>query len=50
MDHNEVDMFEMCQRLYCRLDNRGYFAAGPALEGTPCGDIENCIKGECVYE
>jgi hypothetical protein len=32
-------MNEMCDRLLCRLDEagtNGYFAAGPALEGTAC--------------
>ncbi len=39
MNHDPSNMFEMCERLLCRLDEagtNGYFAAGPALEGTAC--------------
>jgi hypothetical protein len=39
VNHDPSNMFEMCDRLLCRLDEagtNGYFAAGPALEGTAC--------------
>ena len=39
VNHDPSNMFEMCDRLLCRLDEagtNGYFSAGPALEGTAC--------------
>ena len=38
MDHDSDDMENICFSLKCRAnDRRGYYSAGPALEGTPCG-------------
>jgi hypothetical protein len=39
VNHDPSNMGDMCDRLLCRLDEsgaNGYFAAGPALEGTAC--------------
>ena len=56
VNHDSADMPEMCNRLLCRLDEagtNGYFAAGPALEGTACRNDSKsntafCIQGDCV--
>ena len=38
MDHDADDMENVCISLKCRgKGRRGYYRAGPALEGTPCG-------------
>ena len=38
MDHDADDMENICYALKCRTKGRrGYYRAGPALEGTPCG-------------
>ena len=38
MDHDADDMENICFGLKCRgKGRRGYYRAGPALEGTPCG-------------
>ena len=38
MDHDAEDMEDICYSLKCRAQHRrGYYRAGPALEGTPCG-------------
>ena len=38
MDHDAEDMETICYSLKCRAQGRrGYYRAGPALEGTPCG-------------
>ena len=38
MDHDAEDMENICFSLKCRAQGRrGYYRAGPALEGTPCG-------------
>lgn len=39
----------ICQNLPCRSPHRtGYYFAGPALEGTLCGDHSVCVGGECL--
>ncbi|RVE49347.1 hypothetical protein evm_005962 [Chilo suppressalis] len=38
-----------CAQLACRSPHRvGFYYAGPALPGTPCGDHMWCQGGECV--
>ena len=38
MDHEGEAMKDICYSLKCRTTGRrGYYRAGPALEGTPCG-------------
>jgi hypothetical protein len=33
-DHNEAQLPEICERLYCKSPSKvGYYASGPALEG-----------------
>ncbi|XP_026731681.1 A disintegrin and metalloproteinase with thrombospondin motifs adt-2-like [Trichoplusia ni] len=40
---------EHCAQLACRTPHRaGYYYAGPALPGTPCGPHMWCQGGECV--
>ena len=37
LDHT-MALKDICYSLKCRAaDRRGYYRAGPALEGTPCG-------------
>lgn len=37
-DHSMADMPDICYSIKCRAPGRrGYYRAGPALEGTPCG-------------
>jgi len=49
IDHNEADFQEMCYSIKCRTPKReGYYRAGPALEGTACGQGKWCRHGECV--
>ncbi|XP_064479406.1 A disintegrin and metalloproteinase with thrombospondin motifs adt-1-like [Ornithodoros turicata] len=40
---------KVCERVTCKTPNRmGYYKAGPALEGTFCGDQKWCRNGKCV--
>ncbi|XP_028176382.1 A disintegrin and metalloproteinase with thrombospondin motifs adt-2-like [Ostrinia furnacalis] len=40
---------EQCAQLACRTPHRaGFYYAGPALPGTPCGNQKWCQGGECV--
>lgn len=40
---------QVCENLHCRTPHRsGYYFAGPALEGTDCGDGKWCEGGACV--
>jgi len=49
MDHTQSDMHKICYSMKCRSPGRrGYYRAGPALEGTPCGQEKICHQGECV--
>jgi len=51
MDHDEHNMYKICERMYCKSPTKtGYFAAGPALEGTRCSKSDNkvCHEGECA--
>ena len=49
MDHTESNMKDICYSMKCRSPGRrGYYRAGPALEGTPCGRDLICHQGECV--
>jgi len=44
-------MPDMCNRLLCRLDEagtNGYFAAGPALEGTACRNDSKANTAFCI--
>lgn len=39
----------VCENLHCRSPNRsGFFFAGPALQGTECGNRKWCEGGSCV--
>uniref|UniRef100_A0A182NNU2 Peptidase M12B domain-containing protein n=1 Tax=Anopheles dirus TaxID=7168 RepID=A0A182NNU2_9DIPT len=41
----------ICQNLRCRTPHRtGFYFAGPALEGTDCGDSKWCKGGSCVKQ
>ena len=43
MDHGAHNLHEICHSLRCRAQGlRGYYRAGPALEGTPCGADKVC--------
>ena len=49
MDHGAHNLEEICHSLKCRAAGlRGYYRAGPALEGTPCGSDKVCSSGRCV--
>merc|ERR1719249_70978 len=49
MDHGAHNLHEICHSLKCRAQGlRGYYRAGPALEGTPCGADKVCNSGKCV--
>ncbi|XP_053673869.1 A disintegrin and metalloproteinase with thrombospondin motifs adt-2-like [Anopheles nili] len=46
-----TEMPAMCQNLRCRTPHRtGFYFAGPALEGTDCGDSKWCKGGSCVKQ
>ena len=46
MDHGAHNLHEICHSLRCRAQGlRGYYRAGPALEGTPCGADKVCNSG-----
>ncbi|XP_035208196.1 A disintegrin and metalloproteinase with thrombospondin motifs 18-like, partial [Stegodyphus dumicola] len=46
---NETVISMVCQETLCKTPHRiGYYAAGPALEGTFCGGKKWCQRGECV--
>lgn len=48
VDHNEYTMHQICESMKCRSANRaGFYRAGPALEGTPCGLDKICEHGKC---
>lgn len=39
----------ICYSLQCKTPRRsGYYFAGPALDGTECGNKQYCFGGECV--
>ncbi|KAF7280146.1 hypothetical protein GWI33_006323 [Rhynchophorus ferrugineus] len=39
---------EICYNLQCKTPHRsGYYHAGPALDGTPCGSGKYCYGGHC---
>ncbi|XP_055633094.1 A disintegrin and metalloproteinase with thrombospondin motifs adt-2-like [Toxorhynchites rutilus septentrionalis] len=41
----------ICQNLQCRTPHRtGFYFAGPALEGTDCGNSKWCVGGSCVKQ
>ena len=47
LDHTMADIEDICFSLKCRAPGRrGYYRAGPALEGTPCGTNKICHEGE----
>jgi len=49
IDHTESTFKAMCYSIKCRTPKReGYYRAGPALEGTACGDGSWCMEGKCV--
>ncbi|GFX62562.1 a disintegrin and metalloproteinase with thrombospondin motifs adt-1 [Trichonephila clavipes] len=46
---NETVFSMVCQETLCKTPKRiGYYAAGPALEGTYCGSKKWCRNGECI--
>ncbi|XP_042241470.1 uncharacterized protein LOC121879048 isoform X2 [Homarus americanus] len=47
--YNQTLDQNVCKTVMCRSPNRiGYFKAGPALDGTFCGNSSWCIAGECA--
>ncbi|XP_052864441.1 A disintegrin and metalloproteinase with thrombospondin motifs adt-2-like [Anopheles cruzii] len=45
------DLLAICQNTRCRTPHRtGFYFAGPALEGTDCGDSKWCKGGQCVKQ
>lgn len=47
--YNASVIGDVCERVVCKTPNRmGYYKAGPALEGTFCGDQKWCRSGRCV--
>nr|XP_053648311.1 A disintegrin and metalloproteinase with thrombospondin motifs 18-like [Cherax quadricarinatus] len=47
--YNETLDQSVCASVMCRSPNRiGYFKAGPALDGTFCGNKSWCIAGVCT--
>eukprot|EP00096_Caligus_rogercresseyi_P009552 TRINITY_DN3254_c1_g1_i1.p1 TRINITY_DN3254_c1_g1~~TRINITY_DN3254_c1_g1_i1.p1 ORF type:complete len:740 (+),score=167.70 TRINITY_DN3254_c1_g1_i1:104-2221(+) len=47
--HTQDTLEEICHALKCKTDNRlGIYRAGPALEGTLCGEGKWCREGKCV--
>ncbi|XP_030758817.1 A disintegrin and metalloproteinase with thrombospondin motifs 5-like, partial [Sitophilus oryzae] len=39
---------EICYNLQCKTPHRsGFYFAGPALDGTPCGSGKYCYGGHC---
>ncbi|XP_053665612.1 A disintegrin and metalloproteinase with thrombospondin motifs adt-2-like [Anopheles marshallii] len=45
------ELSAICQNLRCRTPHRtGFYFAGPALEGTDCGDNKWCIGGICLKQ
>ncbi|XP_076034789.1 uncharacterized protein LOC143021271 [Oratosquilla oratoria] len=47
--YNATNAPSMCETVMCRSPNRiGYFKAGPALDGTFCGDGSWCVAGKCT--
>ncbi|XP_077499772.1 A disintegrin and metalloproteinase with thrombospondin motifs adt-1-like [Amblyomma americanum] len=39
----------VCEQVICKTRNRqGYYKAGPALDGTYCGDHNWCLHGQCT--
>ncbi|XP_049548139.1 A disintegrin and metalloproteinase with thrombospondin motifs adt-2-like [Anopheles darlingi] len=45
------DIREICQNIRCRTPHRtGFYFAGPALEGTDCGDSKWCKGGVCIKQ
>eukprot|EP00096_Caligus_rogercresseyi_P015326 TRINITY_DN7776_c0_g1_i1.p1 TRINITY_DN7776_c0_g1~~TRINITY_DN7776_c0_g1_i1.p1 ORF type:complete len:386 (-),score=72.14 TRINITY_DN7776_c0_g1_i1:206-1363(-) len=50
-DHTSSNMKEICFSLKCRVaGKKGYWRAGPALDGTRCHYKENkvCLYGNCI--
>ena len=51
MDHDEHNMYKICERMYCKSPTKtGYFAAGPALEGTRCSKSDNKVSTLLVID
>ncbi|CAH1981328.1 unnamed protein product [Acanthoscelides obtectus] len=45
----DQDLSTVCYNLQCKTPNRsGYYFAGPALEGTQCGNGKYCEGGDCI--
>jgi a disintegrin and metalloproteinase with thrombospondin motifs 18 len=45
------DLSQVCDNLHCRTPNKsGFFFAGPALQGTDCGNGKWCEGGSCQYK
>ncbi|CAH1116620.1 unnamed protein product [Phaedon cochleariae] len=43
------DLATICYNLQCKTPQRsGYYFAGPALEGTQCGNGKYCYGGSCI--
>ncbi|XP_066143129.1 A disintegrin and metalloproteinase with thrombospondin motifs adt-1-like [Euwallacea fornicatus] len=40
---------DICYNLQCKSPHRsGFYFAGPALDGTPCGSAKYCYGGQCT--
>ncbi|XP_050042264.2 A disintegrin and metalloproteinase with thrombospondin motifs 7-like [Dermacentor andersoni] len=47
--YNTSLISNVCEQVICRTHNRqGYYKAGPALDGTFCGDHNWCLHGQCM--
>uniref|UniRef100_A0A182M5L6 Peptidase M12B domain-containing protein n=1 Tax=Anopheles culicifacies TaxID=139723 RepID=A0A182M5L6_9DIPT len=45
------ELSAICQNIRCRTPHRtGFYFAGPALEGTDCGDNKWCKGGTCIKQ
>ncbi|XP_077550144.1 uncharacterized protein LOC144163187 [Haemaphysalis longicornis] len=47
--YNTSLISNVCEQVICKTRNRqGYYKAGPALDGTFCGDYNWCLHGQCT--
>ncbi|KAH6941093.1 hypothetical protein HPB50_013291 [Hyalomma asiaticum] len=47
--YNTSLISNVCEQVICKTHNRqGYYKAGPALDGTYCGDHNLCLHGQCT--
>ncbi|KAK6624589.1 hypothetical protein RUM44_011448 [Polyplax serrata] len=49
--YNPAELEGICENLRCKTPHRsGFYFAGPALEGTSCGDSKSCRGGKCATQ